>query len=101
MAVACALSKSYDRRGFFGPEGREKQLERLTRAHLERLASQIPGLITEIDGVGAMLAFRLGDGSLKSTRELIRRCFYCRPGTLLRRPRSGLRSAVPARRCAH
>jgi len=50
-------------------------LEGLTSGHLERLGKKHPGAISEIDGVGAMLAFRLGDGSLEMTRAFIRRCF--------------------------
>jgi 4-aminobutyrate aminotransferase-like enzyme len=49
-------------------------LERLTREHLERLALRHPAAISHVDGVGAMLAFRL-DGSLDRTRAFIRRCF--------------------------
>jgi 4-aminobutyrate aminotransferase-like enzyme len=75
MAVAIRTLEKLTTAGFFGPEGREKQLERLTRAHLERLGRKYPGLLTEVDGVGAMLAFRLGDGALKSTVEFVRRCF--------------------------
>ena len=59
----------------FGPEGREKQLERMTREHLERLGRKHPGVISEVEGIGAMIAFRIGDGALKSTREFIQRCF--------------------------
>ena len=71
--------------GMFGPEGREKQLERQTREHLERLARKHPGLISEVDGIGAMIAFRLGDGELARTRDFIQRCFdaglvLCRVG---------------------
>ena len=75
MAVAARMIEKLTTEGFFGPGGREQQLERLTREHLERLAHKHPGQISEIDGVGAMIAFRLGDGSLKLTREFIQRCF--------------------------
>jgi 4-aminobutyrate aminotransferase-like enzyme len=75
MAVAARMIEKLTEEGMLGPEGREKQLERLTRQHLERLARDHPGQISEIDGVGAMIAFRLGDGALKMTREFIQRCF--------------------------
>jgi 4-aminobutyrate aminotransferase-like enzyme len=75
MAVAIRVIEKLTSEDMFGPEGREKQLERLTREHLERLSRKHPGVISEIDGVGAMLAFRIGDGALKGTREFIRRCF--------------------------
>jgi 4-aminobutyrate aminotransferase-like enzyme len=75
MAVARRIIEKLTSEQILGPEGREKLLEKLTRNHLERLSRAKPGLISEVDGVGAMIAFRIGDGSLKSTREFIRRCF--------------------------
>jgi acetylornithine aminotransferase len=75
MAVAIRIIEKLTSEGLFGPEGREKQLERLTRDHLARISRKHPGMISEIDGVGAMLAFRVGNGALKGTREFIRRCF--------------------------
>jgi 4-aminobutyrate aminotransferase-like enzyme len=75
MVVGRRIVEKLTGEGFFGPRGRELELERLTREHLERLARKHPGVISEIDGVGAMLAFRLGDGSLEATRAFIRRCF--------------------------
>src|SRR5579863_4450846 len=75
MAVAVRIIEKLTSEGMFGPEGREKRLERLTREHLERMSHKHAGVISEIDGVGAMIAFRIGDGALKRTREFIRRCF--------------------------
>lgn len=75
MAVAIRIIEKLTTEGFFGPEGREKQLERLAREHLERLSRNHPGVISEVDGVGAMIAFRIGGGALAGTREYIRRCF--------------------------
>jgi 4-aminobutyrate aminotransferase-like enzyme len=75
MAVARRIIDKLTSEAIFGPEGREKQLERLTCDHLERLSRAKPELISEIDGVGAMIAFRVGDGSLSNTRAFIRRCF--------------------------
>jgi 4-aminobutyrate aminotransferase-like enzyme len=75
MAVARRIIEKLTSEPILGPDGREKQLEELTRNHLERLSHEKPGLISEVDGVGAMIAFRIGDGSLNSTREFIRRCF--------------------------
>jgi 4-aminobutyrate aminotransferase-like enzyme len=75
MAVAIRIIEKLTTEGFFGPEGREKQLERATRDHLERLSRKHPGVISQIAGVGAMVAFRIGDGALARTREFIRRCF--------------------------
>jgi 4-aminobutyrate aminotransferase-like enzyme len=75
MAVGRRIVEKLTGGGFFGLQGREQELERLTREHLERLARKHPGSISHIDGVGAMLAFRLGDGSLDHTRAFIRRCF--------------------------
>ena len=75
MAVGRRIIEKLVSEGMFGPEGREKQLELLTREHLEKLSRRHPGSISEVDGVGAMVAFRLGDGSLDRTREFIRRCF--------------------------
>ncbi len=74
MAVAIRIIEKLTREEMFGPEGREKQLERLTREHLERLGRKHPGAISEVDGVGAMLSFRIGDGALDGTRKFIRRC---------------------------
>jgi len=75
MAVGRRIIEKLTGEGFLGPDGREKQLERLTRQHLERLSAKHPGVISNVDGVGAMIAFRFGDGSLKATREFIQRCF--------------------------
>ena len=75
MAVGRRIIEKLTGEGFLGPEGREKQLERLTRQHLERLSAKRPGVISNIDGVGVMIAFRVGDGSLKATRAFIQRCF--------------------------
>ena len=75
MAVGRRIIEKLTHEGYFGLQGRELELERLTREHLERLAHKHPGAISHIDGVGAMLAFRLGDGSLDRTRSFIRRCF--------------------------
>ena len=75
MAVSKRIIEKLATEGMFGPEGREKRLERLTREHLERLGRKHPGMISTIDGIGAMLAFRIGDGALGATREFIRRCF--------------------------
>jgi 4-aminobutyrate aminotransferase-like enzyme len=75
MAVAGRMIERLTTGTIFGPEGREMQLERLARAHLARLATARPGMISAVDGVGAMIAFRVGDGGLAPTREFIRRCF--------------------------
>ena len=75
MAVARRIIEKLTSEQILGPDGREKQLEKLTRNHLERLSYAKPGLISEVDGVGAMIAFRIGDGSLNNTCEFIRRCF--------------------------
>jgi 4-aminobutyrate aminotransferase-like enzyme len=75
MAVGARIIEKLTTEGMFGPDGREKRIERVTREHIERLARAHPGIISAVDGVGAMMAFRIGDGALNSTREFIRRCF--------------------------
>jgi 4-aminobutyrate aminotransferase / (S)-3-amino-2-methylpropionate transaminase / 5-aminovalerate transaminase len=75
MAVGRRIIEKLAGEGYLGPSGRIRQLERLARAHLEELSGRHSGAISEIDGVGAMLAFRIGDGSLKTTRTFIQRCF--------------------------
>jgi 4-aminobutyrate aminotransferase-like enzyme len=75
MAVGRRIVEKLTGEGYFGPQGRELELEGLTRKHLERLAHKHTGAISHIDGVGAIVAFRLGDGSLDHTRSFIRRCF--------------------------
>jgi acetylornithine aminotransferase len=75
MAVSKRIIEKLTSEGMFGPEGGEKRLERLTREHLERLSRDHPGMISAVDGIGAMIAFRIGDGALGATREFIRRCF--------------------------
>jgi acetylornithine aminotransferase len=75
MAVARRIIEKLSSEKILGPEGRESRLEKLTRDHLERLSRAKPAIISEVDGVGAMIAFRIGDGALNSTREFIRRCF--------------------------
>lgn len=75
MAVGARIIEKLTTEGMFGPEGREKQIERFTREQIERLSRAHPGMISAVDGVGAMMAFRIGDGALNSTREFIRRCF--------------------------
>ena len=75
MAVAGRMIELMIEGAMFGPEGRERELERLTREHLRVSPSAIPASISEVDGVGAMIAFRLGDGTLETTRAFIHRCF--------------------------
>jgi 4-aminobutyrate aminotransferase-like enzyme len=75
MAVGRRIIEKLVGGNFFGPEGREKQLERLTREHLAELARRHPGGISHIDGVGAMISFRVGDGALAATRAFIKRAF--------------------------
>jgi 4-aminobutyrate aminotransferase-like enzyme len=75
MAVAVRIIEKLTTERIFGPEGRAKQLERLTRGHLARLAASHPGTINKVDGTGLMMAFQLGDGSLQAARAFIQRCF--------------------------
>jgi 4-aminobutyrate aminotransferase-like enzyme len=75
MAVGRRIIEKLAGEHFFGPDGREKQLERLTRQHLADLAARHPGTLSQVDGVGAMISFRVGDGSLNHTRAFIRRTF--------------------------
>jgi 4-aminobutyrate aminotransferase/(S)-3-amino-2-methylpropionate transaminase len=75
MAVARRMIERMFEGAMFGPQGRERELERLTREHLHILAERHPGVVSGIDGVGAMLSFRVGDGALETTRAFIRRCF--------------------------
>ncbi|HVB80455.1 MAG TPA: aminotransferase class III-fold pyridoxal phosphate-dependent enzyme [Candidatus Binataceae bacterium] len=75
MAVARRMIERMCEGAMFGPRGRERELERLTREHLRILAERHPGVVSGIDGVGAMLSFRVGDGALETTRAFIRRCF--------------------------
>ena len=75
MAVAIRIFEKLTTEGFFGPEGRIQRLQSMARAYVERLAQSHPGRISHIDGAGLMIAFRLGDGSLRVTREFIDRCF--------------------------
>jgi 4-aminobutyrate aminotransferase-like enzyme len=75
MAVGLRIIEKLTSEGFFGAEGRVARLERLTREHLERLAEKHRGMISNVDGVGAMIAFRIGDGSLDGARAYIHRCF--------------------------
>jgi 4-aminobutyrate aminotransferase-like enzyme len=75
MAVARRMIERMFEGAMFGAEGRERELERLTREHLRILAERHPGVVSEVDGVGAMLSFRVGDGALETTRAFIRRCF--------------------------
>ncbi len=75
MAVGRRIIEKLTTEGYLGPEGRVKQLDRLTREHLERLARKHPGAITNVTGVGAMLSFRLGNGAPDATRKYIARCF--------------------------
>jgi 4-aminobutyrate aminotransferase-like enzyme len=75
MAVARRMIERLVEGGMFGPEGRERELERLTREHLRVLGERHPGMVSAIDGVGAMLSFRIGDGSLSTTRAFIQQCF--------------------------
>lgn len=75
MAVGRRIIEKLVGENFFGPDGREKQLEQLTRTHLADLAARHPGRVSHVDGVGAMVSFRLGDGSLNNTRAFIKRAF--------------------------
>ncbi len=75
MAVGRRIIEKLTAENFFGPDGREKQLENLTRKHLAQLSQRHPTKISHIDGIGAMVSFRVGDGSLNQTREFIQRAF--------------------------
>jgi 4-aminobutyrate aminotransferase-like enzyme len=75
MAVAARMIEKLTGEGIFGAGGRAQRLERLTLDHLDHLARNHRGKISNIDGAGLMIAFRLGDGSLQVTREFIQRCF--------------------------
>jgi 4-aminobutyrate aminotransferase-like enzyme len=75
MAVSRRIIEKLTSEGYLGHAGRIKQLEQKTRAHLEVLSHKHPGKISEPDGVGAMISFRVGDGSLKATRAFIDKCF--------------------------
>jgi 4-aminobutyrate aminotransferase-like enzyme len=75
MAVGRRIIEKLTTENFFGPRGREKQLEALTREHLAELARRHPGKISRVDGIGAMISFRVGDGSLDCTRAFIKRTF--------------------------
>jgi 4-aminobutyrate aminotransferase-like enzyme len=75
MAVGKRIIEKLSSEKYFGIDGREKELEGLTRQHLDRLARISNGTISHVDGSGAMIAFRIGDGSLATTRGYIQRCF--------------------------
>jgi 4-aminobutyrate aminotransferase-like enzyme len=75
MAVGRRIIEKLAGENFFGPAGREKQLEELTRKHLAELAARHPGKVSHVDGIGAMISFRVADGSLSQTREFIKRAF--------------------------
>jgi acetylornithine aminotransferase len=75
MAVGRRIIEKLVAENFFGPDGREKQLEHLTRQQLADISGRHRGLISHVEGVGAMISFRIGDGSLNYTREFIKRCF--------------------------
>jgi 4-aminobutyrate aminotransferase-like enzyme len=74
MAVGRRIIEKLTGENYFGPAGREKQLEELTRRHLAELAAR-DGKISHVDGIGAMVSFRVGDGSLDVTRDFIKRAF--------------------------
>jgi 4-aminobutyrate aminotransferase-like enzyme len=75
MAVGRRIIQKLVSENFFGPDGRERHFERLTQKHLEDMAQRHPGKVSQVDGVGAMIAFRVGDGSLDQTRAFIKRAF--------------------------
>jgi 4-aminobutyrate aminotransferase-like enzyme len=75
MAVARRIIEKLTTEEFFGPEGRIRQLETLAREHVERLAKKHPGKIAFADGVGAMVAFRIGDASKDATIAFVKRAF--------------------------
>jgi 4-aminobutyrate aminotransferase-like enzyme len=75
MAVTIRIIEKLCSEGYFGHDGREIQLESLAREHLARLRREHPGVVSEIDGIGAMIAFRISDGALAVTRDFIQRCF--------------------------
>src|SRR5208337_55236 len=75
MAVGRRIIEKLTSEEFFGPEGRIKRLETIAHEHLERLVRKHPGKIGEHDGVGAMVAFSVGDESKETTLKFVRRCF--------------------------
>jgi acetylornithine aminotransferase len=75
MAVARRIIEKLTSEDLYGPEGRIRQLESLCREHLDRLSRNHPGSISNIDGTGAMISFRIGYASMARTRAFVRRCF--------------------------
>jgi 4-aminobutyrate aminotransferase-like enzyme len=75
MAVGRRIIEKLVGEGFFGSQGREKQLERLCFERLEQLQRRYPDMLGGFQGIGAMVAFKLADGSYKRTRDFLHRCF--------------------------
>ncbi len=75
MAVGRRIIEKLTTEGILGPAGREKQLEKICFARLKELNRRYPEKLTEWRGVGAMVAFRVGDGSTAVTRKFLDRCF--------------------------
>jgi len=83
IAVSLQIIEKLTAEGYLGISGRISRLEEMARGHLARLATESAAKISDIDGCGALLSFRIRgvDGSLAETRDFVTRCF--RAGLLL------------------
>ncbi len=84
MAVGRRIIEKLTAENYFGPSGREKQLERLSLQYLAELAAR-HGKISHVDGIGAMIAFRYGRRLAEFDPRLHRTYFPEGLGPVLRR----------------
>ncbi len=75
MAVGRRIIEKLTGGEFLRTRGAREATRTSDPQHLADLAARKPGRIRHVDGVGAMIAFRIDDGALAATRAFIKRAF--------------------------
>jgi 4-aminobutyrate aminotransferase-like enzyme len=72
MTVGARIIERLEEGGHLGPAGGIVRLGRRVKRRLARLARALPGVVSDVDGIGAMWAFTAFDGSAGAVDAVIR-----------------------------
>ncbi len=75
MAVGARLIERLESERYLGPEGRIAVLGRRVERRFEALRARCPRAVDQLDGVGAMWAFRVFDGRADTAKAVMDACF--------------------------
>ncbi|MBI4040904.1 MAG: aminotransferase class III-fold pyridoxal phosphate-dependent enzyme [Deltaproteobacteria bacterium] len=76
LSVGTRILTRLQKETFFGPNGKISKLETWAKKGLEGLQQKYgESVISEISGVGAMVAFQFRDGNLEQTKKLVLQAF--------------------------